>query len=341
VARVACLLPRERFDKTGVRIPEGWEFIFVDCDSERDIVESCEKADFILVRPTYPPITSAIIKTIPSVVLIQTTGAGFDNVDVRAAAALNLPVANLPGKNANAVAAFTLSALVVLQRQMVLADREIKAGNYRGVKEKLMKVGQREISGTKLGLVGLGAIGKQVAYYASAQGAYVSYYKPQRADKEIERRFRLTYMSSLERMLSSNEVVSLHLPLNDSTRGLIGKKEMGLMQPGSFLINTSRGGIVGQWALAEALENGHLGGAALDTLDPEPPPPEHPLLGLSDAAKDKLLLTPHIAGVTAEGLKTMLEQAIDNMKRVAYGGKPENVVNEVSEARKYRQNNAN
>lgn len=117
-------------------------------------------------------------------------------------------------------------------------------------------------------------------------------------------------------------------------KGLIGRQELRMMRPGGLLINTSRGEVVDQVALAEALESGHLGGAAIDTVSPEPPPPDHPLLNLSPEARDRLLITPHIAGISRGALNRMLREALSNVFRVASGEAPKHVVNGVLEARK-------
>ena len=121
--------------------------------------------------------------------------------------------------------------------------------------------------------------------------------------------------------------------LNKDTYGLISRDELALMQPGALLINTSRGGVLDQAALAEALESGHLGGAAVDNFSPDPPPPDHPLLNLSEAASEKFIATPHIAGVTAASFARMLKEAVENLKRAAAGNELKYVVNGISTPR--------
>lgn len=148
-------------------------------------------------------------------------------------------------------------------------------------------------------------------------------------EKELSIKF-----GSFEKILANNEVISLHLPLTEHTKNLIGARELSLMKKGTLLINTSRGALVDQQALADALENGDMGGAALDTLHPEPPLPDHPLLNLSPAASAKLILTPHIAGVTKRAFSEMLKEAISNIERVTRGNLPKHVVNGVIKRRK-------
>lgn len=331
--KVVSILPRERFKGAGVELPAGWDFLFQTNLTEEAIIAACKGADFLLVPATYPPITARILENIPSICLIQSSGAGYDQIDVAAARRLGLPVANVPGKNAVTVAEFTIGLLIALQRCVLLSDRAIKAGNYRQIKEQLMVMGLPEVRDTRLGLVGLGAIGREVARIARILGARVSYYDVRRADSNLEEELQINYQP-FEELLATSDAISLHVPLNEQTRGLIGRRELAIMRPGALLINTARGEIVDQLALAEALEKGHLGGAAIDTLAPEPPPPGHPLLNLSPAARDRLLLTPHIAGVTTGAFRRMLRAALENLARVAAGEAPNYVVNGVFAARR-------
>ena len=248
---------------------------------------------------------------------------------------VNLPVATTPGQNATTVAEFTIGMLVALQRKILIGKREVEAGNHEKIHQKFIKSGLKEIRGTTIGLLGLGAVGRSVARLANVMGAKVSYYDVYRQDKNIEEKLNVTF-STFKDLLKNNEVISLHLPLNNDTRGLISKEEFALMQPGTLLINTARGEIVDQIALAEALESGHLGGAAIDHFAPDPPPIDHPLLNLSAEASDRLIVTPHIAGVTGESFTRMLKEAVENMQRVLAGENPKYVVNGITCARNRR-----
>lgn len=330
---VVSILPRERFQTANIVLPEGWNFKFLEKVSPEDIVSACQGADFLLVPPSSPLISARILEQVGSIRLVQSSGVGYDQIDITAAARLGIPVANAAGQNATTVAEFTIGLLIVLQRQVSVADREIKAGHYEQIRRKLLATGLREIRDIKLGLVGFGAIGCEVAKLARMLGAQVSYYKPSRLAENVEAELEVTYMP-LDELLADSDVISMHVPLNEQTRGLFGQREFSLMCFGSLFINTARGEIVDQVALAEALESGRLGGAAIDTLSPEPPPSHHPLLHLSPTAQDKLLLTPHLGGVTAGAFGRLLRTALANMERVAAGKVPNNVVNRVLEARK-------
>jgi phosphoglycerate dehydrogenase-like enzyme len=176
-----------------------------------------------------------------------------------------------PGQNSGTVAEYVIGLIIALQRRIFVADREIKAGQYAAARRDLFKQGLNEITGSRLGIVGMGAIGRRVAKLAGILGASVMYHDLYRAGAQL--------------------------------------------------------------ALADALETGHLHGAAIDTVSPEPPPPDHPLLNLSPAARDRLILTPHIAGITDQAFGRLLNHALANISRVASGKPPENVVNGVFAAR--------
>jgi phosphoglycerate dehydrogenase-like enzyme len=222
--------------------------------------------------------------------------------------------------------------IITLQRRMLQADREIKAGHYKHVREDLFKHGLPELGQTTLGLIGLGAVGRKAAQVAGILGASIEYYDVNRLSAGAELALNVQFMELID-LLQTCDVISLHAPLTSETKGLIGARELAHMPKGAFLVNTARGELVDPQALAEALESGHIAGAALDTLAPEPPPANHPLLKLSSKVSERLLLTPHIAGTTQGAFYRMLTGALNNLQIVAAGGQPQHVVNGVSEAR--------
>ncbi|MEW6423861.1 MAG: NAD(P)-dependent oxidoreductase [Bacillota bacterium] len=192
-----------------------------------------------------------------------------------------------------------------------------------------------EIHESRLGIVGMGAIGRKVAQVAGILGAQVAYYDIVRAPENVETELRVTF-KPFDQLLAESDIVSIHVPLSERTRKMIGKREFELMSPGAVFVNTARGEVVDQAALAEALEGGRLAGAAIDALSPEPPPADNPLLNLSPLARDRLVVTPHLGGVTLGFFRRMLRNALENMARVIAGEPPKNVVNGVLEARNNR-----
>ena len=332
MALVLSFVPKKQFDVPGVVIPKNLKFRFETVLSEDAIIEACRNAEFLFVAANYPTVSAKILKNIPSIRMVQSHGTGYDKIDIDAAARLLIPVANAAGQNSMTVAEFTLALIIALQRRMIVSVREIKAGNYSEVRKSSIASGLNEIRDCRIGFVGLGTIGKLVAKIAGLLGPIMAYYDVYRADKDLEMELQLEY-KPLDKLLASSDIVSLHVPLTEQTQGMIGKRELGLMPQGSLLINTSRGEVVDQEALADALESGHIGGAAIDTVSPEPPPSDHPLLNLSLAARDRLILTPHIAGVTDPAFVRLTNSALANIARVVSGKPPENVVDGVKEAR--------
>ena len=330
--KVLSIVPHRRFKEAEITFPSELEFSFQDVAEAEEIIDACRGIDYLFVPPSFPPIMAGVLENIPSVRMIQSAGAGYNNVDAERAAQLNIPVANSPGVNTTTVAEYTVALIIALQRRMLPADREIKAGNYRAIREELFRGGLKEICDLRLGLIGFGAIGRKVAQVVGLLGARVSYFDVLRPDATDEEELKVTY-KDFDALLRTSDAVSVHTPLTKQTTHLIGERELGLMAPGAILINTARGEIIEPVALAEALEKGHLGGAAIDTIYPEPPPPDHPLLNLSKNTRDRLLITPHIAGTTQSAFQRMLNQAIANIARVAAGHPPKHVVNGVLKAR--------
>lgn len=329
MAVIVSAMPKWRFDAASVDLPPHWDCQFINPATDADLIAACRQADCLLVPASFPVINATMLRQLSHLKLIQTVGAGYDLIDSMAAAALGIPVANVPGANAKAVAEFTVGLIIALQRQLCIADRETKAGHYTAIRQTLLKTGLNEISGSVIGLVGLGAIGCQVARIMTFLGASVCCYSRSGRAAAQAAGLAITY-KPLHELLAVSDIVSVHVPLTADTRGLIGRHELGLMPAGSLLVNTARGEVIDQQALAAMLETGHLGGAAVDVVAPEPPPPDHPLLALSPAARDRLLITPHIAGVTIGAFRAMLLQALENIGRVLAQERPQNVVNGVA-----------
>ena len=325
---IVSLVPKSRFETSEVTPPTGWQFRFLELASDDEIIAACQGADCLLVLPVGADINARIVAHIPDIKLIQTIGAGFDCIDTATAAQLGIPVANAPGQNTNSVAEYTIGVITALQRKIIISDREIKTGNYAGLRHALLGKGLQEIDGSRIGLVGLGAIARQVARVARVLGATVSYYGIRRASVELETELGAEF-KPLDVLLSTSDIVSIHVPLNEQTRGMIGRRELALMSAGSLIINTARGEVIDQRGLADALESGHLAGAAIDTLYPEPPQSDHPLLRLSLMAQERLLLTPHISGATANAFKRMLTASFKNMERLFNDEELQHVVNGV------------
>lgn len=252
----------------------------------------------------------ATIEAMPRLKLIQRWGVGFDKVDIAAAGERGVPVVIAPGANATPVSELALLLMLALYRNLVKLHNGMVQGRWE--KEKFID-NSFMIKGKTVGLIGCGAIGRQVAKKVRAFGAEVVYYDAFRLPETTEQELGLTYRE-LDEVLANADIVSLHLPLLDSTRGMIGQREIALMKPGAVLINTARGGIVDTAALAEALAGKRIAGAGLDVFDSEPLAADSPLRAL-----DNVVLTPHVGGNTADMSMDMVDICLENIFAVRDG----------------------
>jgi D-3-phosphoglycerate dehydrogenase len=235
-------------------------------------------------------------------------GIGVDNVDLDAAAGRGIVVTNTPDANADAVAELALGLMLALLRHVVELDRRVRSGTWSAARGA-------ELGASTVGVVGLGRIGSGVARRASALGARVLAADPFVGEDVAAKAG--AKLVALEELLAEADIVSLHAPVGESTRGLIDRRALSLMQPGALLVNTARGELVDEQALADALRSGSLGGAALDSLAAEPPPADHPLLEL-----ESVIITPHVGAQTAEALGAMARTATDDLLAVLGGQEP-------------------
>lgn len=332
MAKVVCLIPKDRFTTTGTVIPDDFHFVFSETRDEDEIVELCRGADFLFVSSGTSFISKNIIQRLDSIRLIQVDGVGHEKVDSQAAAALGLPVANNAGVNAKTVAECTLGMIIALQRRMIMADKWIKEGRYSQLHRRFVSEGMHELAGKKVGLIGLGAIGKELVKMLKAFDTENYYYDLFHQEPETEQELEVTWLSK-EEILQTCDIVSLHVPLTAETKNMLNEKALLSMKKSALLLNTSRGEIINQSDLAKVLEMGHLAGIGIDTLHPEPPPSDHPLLNLSPAAAERLLLTPHVAGITIGAFRRMLVWGMENMRRALADQPLRNVVNGVTKAR--------
>lgn len=253
------------------------------------------------------PATADMIAAAPRLRLIQKIGVGVNTIDLKAAQARGIPVCNLPGTNAQAVAEMTLLLMLATLRRLPMLHAATASGaGFRIDPVRLDGLG--EVSGRVVGLVGYGAIPRALAPALAALGARVIYWArtphPNNPDA-----FR-----SLPDLLAESDILSLHLPLTSETTRIIDAKTLGRMKPGAILVNTARGGLVDQAALTEALKTGRLAGAGLDVFDADPPPPDDPLLALPN-----VVLTPHVAWLTTGTFDRSFALAAENCRRLSTG----------------------
>jgi D-3-phosphoglycerate dehydrogenase len=253
------------------------------------------------------PVTARVLGAAPALKLIAKHGVGFENIDLDAAKARGVPVVIAGGAIADSVADMALALLLACARQVPQGDRAVRGGAW----PRMVGV---ELRGKTLGVIGLGQIGREVAKRARAFGMEIVAFDvfPNEA---FAREHGVRYLS-LRDLLGASDFVSLHAPVTDDSRYLINEVTLMLMKPSAYIINTARGELVDEAALAEALRNGQIAGAASDVFIHEPPG-DSPLLRL-----DNFIAAPHSAGQTGDGLRKLGEVTVDNVLRVMHGEEP-------------------
>jgi phosphoglycerate dehydrogenase-like enzyme len=285
---------------------------------DQDLPQLMRAADALLIPAVGPKLAPALFET-SRLKLVQITGAGLDRLDRDALVRLGIPVANVPGGSNAAVAEYAVTAASALLRRFAWANAEIKRGNYAAFRARMLADNLAGLDGLLVGLIGFGTIGLAVAQAFHRAGARICYHDPTPRDAQAAAAIGAELMA-LDALLSAADVISLHVPLLPATQGLIGARELSLMKPGAVLIQASRGGVVDEAALAAHLQSGHLGGAAVDVYSSEPPAADNPLLTLGGEAAHRLLLTPHIAGVTRQASAFLFRSSWKNIERVLIRG---------------------
>ncbi len=292
------------------------ELVVHDRTAPSDIVPRSLEADLLLTNKTL--VTARDIERLPKLRYIGVLATGFDVVDIEAARRHGIPVTNVPVYGTDSVAQLTFALLLELCHRVGLHTEAVRAGEWnRSADWCFWKSPLVELAGKTLGVVGFGRIGRRVARIAQGFGMRVVAHHPKRSGRADEGVLWL----SLNDLLGQSDVVSLHCPLTPENQGLINAERLRAMKPTAFLLNTSRGQLVVERDLADALEAGRLAGAAVDVLSTEPPAPDNPLI-----AARNCLVTPHLAWATGEARARLLDIAIENVKAFL-AGKPQNVVN--------------
>ncbi|QOY96264.1 D-2-hydroxyacid dehydrogenase [Massilia sp. UMI-21] len=262
------------------------------------------------------PLRAAAIARLPDLKMVAVAATGTDHVDLAACRTRGIVVSNIRDYSLVSVPEHCFALLLALRRNLRAYCADVEAGRWEASSRFcLLDHPIGDLAGSRLGIVGYGALGKRVAQLGRAFGMEVA--ATSRSPIEDAGVPQLP----LDRLLATSDVVSLHLPLTDQTRHLIGARELGLMRRHALLINTARGGLVDEAALAEALRGGRIGGAGFDVLGQEPPLPDNPLLRLR---LPNFILTPHVAWASAGAMQTLADMLVDNIDAWA-AGRPQNI----------------
>jgi len=279
------------------------------------LVREGQDAVAIIAR-TPAKIGAEVFDALPSVRVVSATGSGADCFDVVAASERGIPVLHNPGVAPVPVAEHVIAATLVLLKRIHEYDRRLRAGLWRPPSDYYGE----QAAGHTLGLVGFGNIGRAVAVRAAGLSMRVIAHDGYVDDGEFAA-FGVTRTATLDELLAESDVVSLHVPLSPATRHLISAPQLAAMRPRALLINTSRGPVVDEDALVEALRAGVIGGAAVDVYASEPPPPDHPLFTF-----ENVLATPHTAGVTVEAMRDLTAATVNNLLGAVDGARPPHLV---------------
>ena len=271
-------------------------------------------ADALLVQ--FAQVDRDLIRSLARCRVISRYGIGVDMIDVAAAGAAGIPVANVPDYCIDEVGAQTIGFLIDLNRRTIPLDRHVRAGRWGS--EPAPVTAPRRLAGQTLGIIGLGAIGTQVARKAAALGLRVVAHDPY-ATPDPSSGVELVDLAAV---LAGSDYVTLHCPLTEGTRGMIDADALAAMRPTAYLLNLSRGGVVDQAALVRALADGRIAGAALDVLAEEPPDPDDPVLAL-----DNVIVTPHSSSWSVESAQQLRRDTAENVVLALTGREPRSVVN--------------
>lgn len=287
--------------------------------AEDNLVAEVGDVDIIMV--VYAKITRRIIDSAKKLKGIIRYGIGVDNIDIDAATARGIPIANVPDYCVGAVADHAFALLLALNRKIVIADKIMRTGKYMGVwTSPSDKIKGFDLEGKVLGIIGLGKIGRALVHRAKGFCMRIIAHDPY-VDEKVAKELGIELVD-LDTLLKESDFVSIHAPLLPETRGMISERELKLMKRTAYLINVARGPIVDEKALYKALKERWIAGAGLDVYEMEPPDPENPLFKL-----ENVVLTPHIAWYTKEAQWRLEMSAVEEAVRILQGQPPKNLVN--------------
>ena len=321
VVMVDPVLPEQLGFLQGIADPLGIILQAPIADSEDELISLLKTADAVIIQRK--PFSRKLIEASPDLKMIQKMGGRRDGIDIHAAEERNIAVALMSLPGAVAVAEHTIALILALAKKIIPAHQWTKDGSYRnfGIEPKIttershgfqwMKMNEMmvELRGLTLGIIGFGDIGNEIAKRAQAFEMRVIYHNRNRLEPDLEKELHVSYCEK-EELLKQSDFVSLNTPLNSETEKSIGAFELSLMKPTAFLINTSRGGVIDETALVEALRDRKIAGAGLDVFVQEPVPYDHPFLKL-----DNVVLTPHIGGGKGGARERQPRAVLINIKK--------------------------
>jgi D-3-phosphoglycerate dehydrogenase / 2-oxoglutarate reductase len=313
--RLLALLPLDEELVRGIFEPTGARIAVPATRDRAGLHAALAKADLVVGDFTGElAVDAEAVAAAPNLAFVQMPSVGVDSCDLDALTAVGVPVANAAGANARSVAEWALAATLDLSRRLTWADRRMREGGWPQMETAAH--GADELSGRRVGVLGMGAIGTEAARLFEALGCPVSYWSRRRRETGVYK--------EIEELLATSDVLVVCLPLTAETRGLLDARRLALLPDGALLVNVARGGIAPDEAVLAALDSGRLAGAALDVYDEEPLPAEHPL-----RRHENVVLSPHCAGATRQAQLNIITKVRDNVTAAVEGRPVANVVNGV------------
>ena len=305
----------------------GGSIVFVPRDATvAEAAAAAPDAEVVFID-AISPATAELMDALPRLRMICSEGVAYDKIDCAAAAERGIYVTNNAGGNAGAVAEQAVLLMLGLLRRVVWGDAAVRAGRQIEAKTSVFAQGEDDLMDMTVGIVGMGAIGRALAERLTVFGTRVVYTSRHRKE-DAERELGVEW-TELPDLLTAADIVSLNCAVTPETTGMVGEAFLAAMKKGSYLVNTARGELVDNEALAQALESGHLAGAGLDTVAPEPVTSDNPLLNLSETAAVRVLFSPHVGGISTGALRRLQRHMWENVYALERGERPTCVVNGV------------
>ncbi|MBE7017748.1 MAG: hypothetical protein E7420_06285 [Ruminococcaceae bacterium] len=328
--KISLITSRKRFESYSdpAMVPADAELFFMPLEyTEEEAMDKLADTEILLVDSVLP-VTAKMIEAMPKLKMIQAEGVAYNKIDIEAAKSAGVFVCNNKAVNAAQVAEHSVMLILAVMHRLIEGDAQVRAGNQNETKLRFINDGLEDIIGKKVGLVGFGAIGKELAKRLLPFGCQLFYYDPFRASAEVEQEYSITYLEK-EELLSSCDVITLHVPVTPSTTNFINKEALAIMKPNAIIINAARGLVVDTQALADAIMAEQIYGAGLDTIEPEPVPADSPVLLMPEPYCSRVVLSPHVAGTTKSVFFSAYRNFWGNVKAVSNGQRPINIVNEL------------
>ena len=296
--------------------PPDYEVVVLDKSStEEQRINEVRDAEFLLCYGQDP--SDEVIKSLEKCRLVQLLAAGYDRMNLDLLAELEIPCANNGGANSWAVADQAVLLMLAIYKQLLASDNSTREGRWA---EPITGQNTFEMADKKVGILGIGNIGRQAAKRVQGLDAKVQYFDLYPLDNRTAEELNVTYVS-LEELFSTSDIISCHTPLTNDTKHIVNSNTLSLMKPTAILINTSRGPVVDEEALISALQSGVIAAAGLDVFEKEPVSPDNPLLKM-----DNVVATPHMAGTTWDTWARRANFGFENMERIRNGEAPQAVV---------------